>query len=166
MQSTAISFLRLLARVSWFFIGVSSGQSSSATDNDEVRSVIVLARHGIRAPIESETRTSAYNVNPWPSWSVQPGVLTQHGEEALRLLGNYYRARYGLLLPNSPCEKSGIYTEANTTQRTIASAHAFVKGLRSDCQIEVHILPENDCKENPLFLPVLSNVADRARLLA
>jgi 4-phytase/acid phosphatase len=157
-------FCVFLFVLSWFFIGVSSGQGSNATDDDEVRSVIVLARHGIRAPIKSETRSSAYNVEPWPSWPVQPGVLTPHGEKALRLLGDYYRVRYVQLLPNSPCEKSGIYAEANTTQRTIASAHAFVKGLRPDCQIEVHYLAESDGKENPLYMPVLNDTSNRKKL--
>ncbi|WP_433966330.1 GlsB/YeaQ/YmgE family stress response membrane protein [Tunturiibacter gelidiferens] len=43
-------------------------------------------RHGVRAPIESETRSGAYNAQPWPAWPTEPGVLTPHGAQALRLL--------------------------------------------------------------------------------
>lgn len=81
-------------------------------------------------------------------------------------MGSYYRARYVRLLPHTPCESSGIYAEANTTQRTIASAHAFLKGVRPDCEIKVHFLAESEDKENPLYLPALNNLADRQRLAA
>ncbi len=159
-------FCALVLSFSWLVIGASSGQNVNWADDDEVRLVIVLARHGVRAPIESEIRSSIYNAEPWPSWPVQPGVLTPHGAEALHLLGNYYRARYVRLLPRKPCESSGIYAEANTTQRTIASAHAFMTGLRPDCEIKVDFLTENEGKENPLFLPNLNDLADRQRLAA
>jgi 4-phytase/acid phosphatase len=81
-------------------------------------------------------------------------------------LGSYYQARYARLLPHTPCQSSGIYAEANTTQRTIASAHAFMKGLRPDCEIKVHFLVESEGKENPLYLPALNGLADRQKLAA
>jgi len=65
-------------------------QADASTD-DELRSVIILVRHGVRAPIESEIRASSYNAQPWP---VAEGVLTSHGTKALNLLGEWYRTRY------------------------------------------------------------------------
>ena len=167
LPARKVRLFRLCAlALSSLIIGASSGQSGSRANDDEVRLVIVLARHGVRAPIESEIRSNIYNTEPWPSWPVQPGVLTTHGAEALRLLGGYYRARYVRLLSHTPCESSGVYAEANTTQRTIASAHAFMMGLRPDCEIKVHFLAESEGRENPLYLPALNDLTDRQRLAA
>jgi 4-phytase / acid phosphatase len=138
---------------------VAEGQNDSSS-GDTIREIIVLARHGVRAPIESETRSSAYNAQPWPAWPVEPGVLTPHGTEALRLLGEFYRSRYSALLQNS-CENRGIYVEANTTQRTVASAKALLTGLAPDCTIEVHFRPN---QRNPLFVPVENNAVNRQEL--
>ena len=110
------------------------------SNDDEVRGVIVLARHGVRAPIESEARGSAYNAQPWPAWPAAPGLVTAHGAEALRLLGAYYRSRYSELLDKQSCEHPGVYVEANTVPRTIASAKAVLAGLEPTCTTQVHLL--------------------------
>jgi 4-phytase / acid phosphatase len=80
------------------------GPKTAVSDDDQIQAVIVLARHGVRAPIESETRSSAYNAQPWPSWPVAAGVLTSHGTQALKLLGEYYRSRYPSLLQHIDCD--------------------------------------------------------------
>jgi 4-phytase/acid phosphatase len=138
------------------------GQTADAPDDGPIRAVIVLARHGVRAPIESETRMRAYNAEAWPSWPVAPGVLTPHGTEALKLLGAYYRSRYPSLLEHLSCSHPGIYVEANTTQRTIASAKAMVSALAPECQVSVHYRLH---QPNPLFGPPTSSVVDHREIL-
>ena len=134
------------------------GQKAGQENDDQLRAVIVLARHGVRAPIESEIRNSAYNAQPWPLWPDARGVLTQHGTAALRLLGDYYRLRYPSLLQHLSCASPGIYVEGNTTQRTIASAKAMLAGLSPECPVTVHFLPKQN---NPLFSPAASMVDTR-----
>ena len=141
------------------------GQKAAQSANppgqeDQIQAVIVLARHGVRAPIESETRSSAYNAQPWPSWPVADGVLTPHGAEALKLLGTYYRSRYPWLLESLACEHPGIYVEANTTQRTVASAKAMASAVAPQCQIEVHYRKN---QPNPLFGPSTSSFVDHQK---
>src|SRR5580698_351729 len=133
-----------------FCAQIALGQPAQKPDDGDLQAVIVLARHGVRAPIESETRSSAYNAQPWPAWPAAPGVLTSHGAEALKLLGEYYRSRYPLLLEHVPCDQRGIYVEANTTQRTLASGKAMISGLAPDCGVEVHSRVN---APNPLFGP-------------
>jgi 4-phytase/acid phosphatase len=134
----------------------------SAKPDDELRSVIVLVRHGVRAPIESEIRASSYNAQPWPAWPVAEGVLTPHGTKALNLLGEWYRMRYASLLEGTPCDKRGIYAEANTTQRTIASAHAMLDGVAPNCTIQVHQAPTG--QRNRLFSGPAGPTVDKQRL--
>lgn len=137
------------------------GQAAPADGNTDLQAVIVLMRHGVRAPIESETRSSAYNAQPWPAWPTKPGVLTPHGAAALRLLGEFYRERYSPLLQGKTCDHSGLYVEANSTQRTIASAKAVLSGLSPQCTIEVHTAAGGF---NPLFSPSMSKDVDSQRI--
>jgi 4-phytase/acid phosphatase len=137
-------------------------QERAATGDDPIQAVIVLARHGVRAPIESETRSSAYNAQPWPAWPVAPGVLTPHGAEALKLLGAYYRTRYPTLFQHLSCTQPEIYVEANTTQRTVASAHAMASGFAPECSIDVH---SRSNAPNPLFGPSTSSFVDHQKLI-
>lgn len=131
--------------------------------NDEIRAVIVLSRHGVRAPLSSESRGSLYNAQPWPAWPVASGVLTEHGSAALRLMGAWYRVRYSDIFPNGACDPRTIYAEANTTQRTVASAKVLLEGLGSGCQVDVNAKPAGQI--NPLFGPAaVSQQADPNKL--
>ncbi|WP_158820672.1 histidine-type phosphatase [Granulicella sp. S156] len=151
----------LILLVFLFFSHAALAQKSAAPNEDQIQAVIVLARHGVRAPIESETRSSAYNAQPWPAWPAAPGVLTSHGAEALKLLGEYYRSRYPSLLQHVPCDHRGIYVEANTTQRTVASGKAMISGLAPDCRVDVHVRTN---APNPLFEPSSSSFVDHRKV--
>lgn len=139
-----------------------AAQTQATPADDELRSVIVLVRHGVRVPIESEIRASSYNAQPWPAWPVAEGVLTPHGTKALNLLGEWYRARYASLLEGASCDKRGIYAEANTSQRTIASAHAMLDGLAPGCNLPVHQAPAG--KRNRLFSGATGPAVDQQQL--
>lgn len=143
-------------------IATAIAQSAAPQPDADLQAVIVLMRHGVRTPIESETRSGLYNAQPWPAWPTPPGVLTPHGAEALHLLGEFYRARYAPLLESTSCEHPEIFVEANTTQRTIASAKAVLTGLSPQCKVEVHSLKD---LYNPLFSPSNSPAVDRQRIV-
>jgi len=137
------------------------GQSSQPLQEGDLRAVVVLMRHGVRTPIESETRSSAYNSQPWPAWPTEPGILTPHGGQALRLLADFYRARYPSLLQFNSCDHPGIYVEANTASRTIASAKALLPGLSPECNVRAHFFTN---RFNPLFSPSNSRDVDQQRV--
>src|ERR1700685_4528673 len=118
-------------------------------------------RHGVRAPIESETRSTIYNAQAWPTWPTEPGVLTPHGSKALRRLAGFYRERYSTLLQGDTCDQRAFYVEANTTQRTIASANAVLSGLSPQCKVEVH---STVSPFNPLFSLSMNKDVDQQRI--
>jgi 4-phytase/acid phosphatase len=164
-KSVAVTFMKGIACLALMSVSctcLTAKAQTAATSDDELRGVIILVRHGVRVPIESEIRASSYNAQPWPSWGVAEGVLTPHGTKALNLLGEWYRARYASLLEGTPCDKRGIYAEANTTQRTIASAHAMLDGLAPGCNIQVHQASAG--KRNPLFTGPTGPPVDKQRL--
>ncbi len=164
-----MSKLSFSSRCMIFLLGafsmIAMGQGTQPivdSKDDQIISVIVLARHGVRTPIESETRSGAYNAQPWPAWPASPGVLTEHGVKALTLLSEYYRSRYPSLLQHVSCEVPGIYVEANSTQRTIASANTMLGALAQGCPLKAHFYPEG--QRNPLFSPSINSSVDRQRL--
>src|SRR4029077_9803235 len=55
--------------------------------------VVALVRDGVHAPLQTESEKRV--ATPWPVWPVQPGFLTPHGAELMRLMGGYYRALQG-----------------------------------------------------------------------
>jgi 4-phytase/acid phosphatase len=133
-----------------FLLLATTAVSAQTPGNDELRAVVILARHGVRAPIESETRSSAFNAQPWPTWPVEPGLLTPHGIEALKRMGDFYRQRYASLLTTG-C--NSVYAESTDTPRTIASAKTTLSAVAPSCTIDIH----PDLSQDP---PTI----DRARL--
>lgn len=131
---------------------------------DELRMVIVVSRHGVRAPIESETRSSQYNTQPWPTWPVAPGVLTPNGAILMSHMGSFYRQRYADLFRGQQNCVS-IFAAANRTERTVSSAQAVLKGLAPQCPIKVHV--HDAVSLDPLFeAAAFSSVANHEELAA
>lgn len=121
-------------------LGVASFMPKAAFgQNDELRMVIIVSRHGVRAPIESETRSSRYNTQPWPVWPVAPGVLTPNGATLMSNMGGFYRERYANLFQGQQNCSASILAVANRTERTISSAQALLKGLAPECSVKVHV---------------------------
>ncbi|MBT9329852.1 histidine-type phosphatase [Paracidobacterium acidisoli] len=141
-----------------------AASSAPSGEGSDLRLVIVLGRHGVRAPIGSEIRDNAYNADPWPQWPVAPGVLTAHGATLLRYMGAYYRQAYrGLLGDSSVCAPEAFYIAANNAQRTLATAQAIAEGLAPGCALDIHSHPKGEA--DPLFNPG-AFVAHQDRALA
>jgi 4-phytase/acid phosphatase len=107
--------------------------SFAQTPTDDVRAVVIVARHGVRAPIENETRSSVFNAQRWPAWPSAPGDLTPHGIAALKRMGEFYRQRYATLLHDC----NSVAVESTNTSRTIGSAKAVMSVVVPDCDVRV-----------------------------
>lgn len=117
--------------------------------------VVMVVRHGVRAPLDGEAPVAAATGEAWPAWPVAESRLTPHGAEGMRLLGVWYRAVYAGrgLLPVRGCPATGamrIWT--NVSARTIASGAALADGLAPGCDVEVGHLPPGGV--DPLFTPL------------
>jgi len=112
--------------------------------------VVMLVRHGVRAPLDGEPTSLAREA--WPVWPSPGGFLTPHGAEGMRLLGAYDRQRFASmhLLPSQGCPAPGaVRIWTNAVERTIASGEALARGLAPDCAIKVDHLPIG--QDDPLF---------------
>ena len=125
-----------------------------------VERVVVVMRHGVRAPIVGEAPEDTLTGAPWPTWPVPPEHLTPHGANALEILGDVDRrwlARSGVL-PARGCPAPGqLRVWTNTAERTIASGKAFAEGLAPGCDTPIGHLGPN--QTDPLFEPLGAAVA-------
>lgn len=125
----------------------------------KLEAVVVLMRHGVRPPTKAQPMPVGVASDPWPSWPVQVGWLTPHGADALKLLGRYDRAAYaerGLLAAGGCPAPGAVSVWADTDERTIKSAEAWVEGFAPGCHVQTgHAPGEGD----PLFSPLESEGA-------
>lgn len=127
-------------------------QPSPAADDAELLKVVVLSRHGVRAPTQDEKLLEIWSQKQWPVWPVGKGELTPRGAKLVTAMWSNLGAtlRKSRLLENESCPQN-IYVRADTDERTKATAHAILNGLAPGCDLGYHVA-EN--KMDPLFHPV------------
>jgi 4-phytase/acid phosphatase len=140
-----------------------TGKVTPGSNQDKLKMAVVVSRHGVRSPTWTLDRLNTYSSSPWPAWSVQPGYLTAHGFELMKLFGAYDRAslaKAGLFTAQGCPAASDTYIWADTDQRTLESGKALSGGLFPGCAAPVHSLSEGE--NDPLFHPpaAASDAAD------
>jgi 4-phytase / acid phosphatase len=134
---------------------------------------VVLVRDGVYAPLQTELDRNV--ATPWPVWPVQPGFLTPHGAELMRLMGGYYRALQGGrgLTQTDDCPPAGtVAAWADNDQRSRETGAALLLGMYPRC---ANLAPRSQADlatPDPLFhaqptasCPMDAN-SNRAALLA
>jgi 4-phytase/acid phosphatase len=132
-----------------------TAQQSPATAKSEgadLQFAVILTRHGVRPPTNKNETYAPYSAAPWPEWSVQPGYLTAHGYELMKMLGGWDRAHFaaeGLLAATGCADASRITILADSDERTRESGRALAEGMMPGCTLEVQARPEGT--NDPLF---------------
>ncbi|MCD7098245.1 histidine-type phosphatase [Stenotrophomonas sp. MMGLT7] len=134
---------------------------SPAAAAPRLEQVVLVVRHGVRAPLPGEVAAAAYADAPWPQWDTPPSQLTAHGREAVRLSGDWLRrwlSGQGVL-PVQGCPAPGsVAVRANTDQRTIDSGLILAQALAPGCGLVAEHRPEGT--HDPLFRPVEAGAVD------
>lgn len=126
-----------------------------------VERVVMVMRHGLRAPINGEVPQGTQAASRWPRWPVPAEHLTPRGAAALQRLGAENRRWLaGLeLMPAKGCPKRGaVRIWTNTAQRTMASGEAFGRGLLPGCAMRIGHRRQDEV--DPLFEPLRARAAD------
>jgi len=133
----------------------SATSAAVSPPRQKLERVVMLSRHGVRAPTLTPAEERRLTERPWPSWPVGAGELTPHGERGEKLLGGYFHARYAAygLLP-SGCPRADVVSvwADNADQRTRASGQALLEGMFPGCGLRVGYAPLD--APDPLFRPV------------
>jgi 4-phytase/acid phosphatase len=128
----------------------SAAADPSASADARLEYVVALSRHGVRSPIS--TNINQYSAAPWPQWEVQPGYMTPHGYQLMKLFGVWDRSRFsneGLFAALGCGDAAHVSIYADSDQRTRETGKALAEGMFPGCPIEVHAQAEGT--GDPLF---------------
>lgn len=152
----AMMFCTLLGGIALVLSLGGNGPAGPAADAPppglSVDRVVLLMRHGVRPPTKAQPMPAGVAADPWPNWPVAPGWLTLHGAEAVGRLGSWDGARLRRLgvLPATGCPMAGAVTVvADSDQRTIATADAWLAALAPGCSIPNRHRPQGE--DDPIF---------------
>jgi len=151
-------------------IGQSPSPSAApAAVAGELKLVVALFRHGVRAPlkqIDDDPTKKPHAKDPWPTsqWGVGNnwGYLTPHGVVLAKALGYDYAETYKKTLPSG----FKAFFWADVAERTMATAHALRDGF-SGAGVPATVAPSPGTKgPDPLFHPFEAHCGapDQARL--
>lgn len=123
-------------------------------EDGKLLKVVVLSRHGVRAPTQDARVLEMWSRKTWPTWPVVKGDLTPRGERLIKAMWTDLRALFASydLLPKNQCPPPGaIYVRADVDERTRATARGILDGLGEGCSLGFAVSTEHI---DPLFHPV------------
>ncbi|WP_313535369.1 histidine-type phosphatase [Sphingomonas sp.] len=121
----------------------------------QVERLLLLMRHGVRAPLDGEVPPATRTGQPWPRWNAPAEQMTPHGAAALRALAKADRRWFvaaGLVAMKGCPDPAALRLWTNSASRTIASGEAYVAGFAPGCQVAVGHKPEGT--NDPIFEPL------------
>jgi 4-phytase/acid phosphatase len=144
-----------------------AGRADPAASGDELRLAIILTRHGVRSPLQTNEALATFAAQPWPRWEVAPGIQTPRGNALIALMGDYYQARFaeaGALSGDPAVDGPRVFIRTDNDQRTIETGRILGKSLVRVVEPEVHSLAAGAA--DPLFRPVTAHVGHPSTQLA
>lgn len=157
--------VKVFARIRPVLLGFAAfalaiGMGAQTSQGDKLEFALLLSRHGVRSSLYTGQFLQPFAAKPWPQWEVPPGMLTPHGGELIRLMGNYFHDYFvgqGLLSGKASVDSDLIFIRADNDQRTIETARQLYLGLLSGSEagFAPHVVP--DGKPDALFQPLRAN---------
>lgn len=128
--------------------------ASSRPKGLAVERVVIVMRHGIRAPLGGEVPDGTRTAAPWPRWPVEESRLTPHGIRALETIAAADRRRFVAqrVLPRNCAAAGTIRVRTNVSDRTIASGEAYARGIAPGCGVAPEHLKAGAI--DPIFEPL------------
>lgn len=157
MKTILIPFVPLLLA---FTSQPAFAQSEKSETDLKLENVVIISRHGVRAPTHDSPLMQEVTPDTWPAWPVKLGNLTPRGGELISLLGQYQRQTLVAegVLAKKGCPKPGqVAIIADVDERTRKTGKAFATGLAPNCAITVHTQPDTS-QPDPLFNPLKTGV--------
>ena len=161
---TSVSVLLLCSLLfSTNFLTAQNTQSEKFKENFELKEVVVLSRHNIRAPLSGKNSVlDRATTHQWTNWTSNASELTLRGGALETMMGQYFRKwleSEGLFKEGYCPNQDEINIYSNSMQRTIATANYFKAGMLPTCNTSVYHRYEPS-KMDPVFFPRLTKVSD------
>lgn len=130
-------------------------------DNYELKEVVVLSRHNIRAPLSGgNSILGKVTSHEWTNWTANASELTLKGGVLETMMGQYFRKwleSEGLFKDGQCPTTDDVSIYANSMQRTIATAEYFQAGFLPTCNRNFYHR-YSPSKMDPVFFPRLTKV--------
>jgi 4-phytase/acid phosphatase len=151
-------------------LALAQGSGTAHASSSTLEKVIVLGRHGVRSPLQTNEKLAAYSHSVWPAWDAPPGFLTSHGRALMTSLGAFYQSFYTAegLFKGEGCDRArSTYVWSDTDERDVATAGGFVAGLFPGCDVPIHRLSGED-EVDPVVHPLKAHIGhpDKAEAAA
>jgi 4-phytase / acid phosphatase len=80
----------------WMLLALAFGAviSEAAAAEYTLERVVLVSRHGVRAPTDSEKLKDYTLSRTWPDWHVADACLTPRGKMLTSLMGAFYRQEF------------------------------------------------------------------------
>lgn len=127
------------------------GMTGIAAAEPVLERVVLVQRHGVRAPTQSAQTLDAWSGRGWPVWPVPRGHLTDRGVQVVALIADGVRAHYAArgLLPEG-CRDGAVLVWADgKDERTRRSGAEMAAHLSPGCGVAVQSGPHG--ARDPLF---------------
>jgi 4-phytase/acid phosphatase len=115
--------------------------------------VVIVMRHGVRPPTQTNADLAKYADQAWPAWPVAAGELTPHGGDTVKLMGDTLRAAYAAkgLVPSSGCAGPARVTvwADGTDERTRRTGEILAEALQPGCGVKAAWAPPQP--RDPIF---------------
>lgn len=153
-------------------LGLSAFSADGAiplTDNYELKEMVILSRHNIRAPLSgNDSVLGKATSHQWIDWSANASELTLKGGVLETMMGQYFRKltqAAGLFKEGTCPTTDEINIYANSMQRTVATARYFQAGFAPTCETDIYHR-FSPSKMDPVFFPRLTKVTDEFKVQA
>ena len=136
--------------------------SDAAAQGFTLERVVLVSRHGVRAPTDSPALVEFSRSRTWPKWPVRDAYLTLRGKMLASRMGEYYAAEFaarGLFPAGESLTEKQVYVWADVDQRTKETGAGLLEGIfacQDDCPSPGSDYGDNDA----LFHPVKGGVCD------
>lgn len=121
--------------------------------------VVVVSRHGVRPQTDSAKLEKATG-RKWPEFTVEDGQLSGHGYTGITLQAAYQLdqwKRAGLHIGNSCPRGTDLFAWSSASQRTRATAQAYLDGMFPGCGLRAGYKKGPD--KDPIFKSAKMNLS-------
>lgn len=99
----------------------------------ELKSVVVVSRHGVRSPTQNAETLAKWSTHPWPNFGVPAGYLSERGFDLIKQSWAFEAKSSPFVHATCP-NPDEIQVIADIDERTVKTAEAILAGAYRDAK--------------------------------
>jgi len=167
MPRNPLGIARSSRRVLCAALALGSFASAASSAEYTLERAVLVSRHGVRAPTDSNMLGYYSLTHKWPKWPVLDACLTPRGKMLASRMGEFYRGHYTVLglLPQR-LNASDVFVLPDVDQRTRQTGLGLLDGIFARKPDNSNFCLKQKDAVDPLFHPVRAGVCQFDKTLA